>query len=149
MADIVSPEKRSQMMASIKGKNTKPEIAIRKALHRMGFRYKLHDKTLPGTPDLVFPKYKAVLFIHGCFWHGHNCNLFKLPSTRPDFWMDKITRNQYVDQKNISDLNYRNWRTATIWECSIRKNAKYDVSEVIKIFTQWLVSDKKIFEIRG
>ena len=149
MADIVSPEKRSQMMASIKGKNTKPEIAIRKALHRMGFRYKLHDKTLPGTPDLVFPKYKAVLFIHGCFWHGHNCNLFKLPSTRPDFWMDKITRNQYVDQKNISDLNCRNWRTATIWECSIRKNAKYDVSEVIKIFTQWLVSDKKIFEIRG
>lgn len=90
MADVVTPEKRSKMMSGIQGKNTKPELTIRKGLHALGFRYRLHGKTLPGKPDLVFPKYKAVIFIHGCFWHAHHCHLFKWPSTRVDFWQEKI-----------------------------------------------------------
>lgn len=105
MADIVSPEKRSQMMAGIKGKNTRPELLLRRALHDRGFRYRLHAKNLSGKPDLVFQKHKAVLLVHCCFWHGHDCHLFKWPSTRVDFGKQKIIRNQMIDKTAVEKLS--------------------------------------------
>ena len=95
MVDVVTPEKRSAMMSGIKGKNTKPEFIVRKALFKRGFRYTLHNKNLPGKPDLVFARYKAVVFVNGCFWHGHNCHLFKWPKSNPEFWKEKITNNHF------------------------------------------------------
>ena len=101
MVDVVSKEKRSKMMSGIRYKDTKPEIIIRKALHAKGFRYSLHNNKLPGKPDIVLPKYNAIIFIHGCFWHQHNCHLFKWPSTRPEFWQNKISGNKERDKQNI------------------------------------------------
>ena len=101
MADIVDKKTRSKMMAGIKGKNTKPEMLIRKALFAKGLRYRLHDKNLPGKPDLVFPKYKAVIFVQGCFWHGHDCHLFKWPTSNKEYWRNKINRNREVDKLKI------------------------------------------------
>jgi len=103
-------------MSGIKGKNTKPELIIRKALFKKGFRFKLHDKSLPGKPDLVLPQYDSVIFIHGCFWHRHDCHLFKWPSTRPEFWKTKINRNVEVDKRNYKVLKKEGWWILTIWE---------------------------------
>ena len=136
--DTVDKETRSRMMAGIRGKNTKPELLIRKALFRKGFRYKLHDKSLPGKPDLVFPKYNAVIFIHGCFWHGHDCHLFKWPSTRREFWKTKITRNQEVDARNYKALKKEGWRVLTIWECSIKGKNQIGVENVVDQAENWL-----------
>jgi len=135
------------MMSGIRGKNTKPELLIRKALFRKGFRYKLHDKNLPGKPDLVFPKYKAVIFIHGCFWHGHDCHLFKWPSTRREFWKTKITRNQEVGARNYKALKKEGWRVLTIWECSIKGKNQIGVENVVDQAENWLgygIRDKVI-----
>src|SRR5690606_16975078 len=101
-ADIVSPKTRSRMMSGIRGKNTRPELILRSALHRKGFRFRLHRKDLPGRPDMIFPQYRAVLFVHGCFWHGHNCHLFKWPSTREEFWREKIAGNIKRDKRQIT-----------------------------------------------
>jgi DNA mismatch endonuclease (patch repair protein) len=124
MADIVDTATRSRMMAGIRGKNTKPEMLVRRLLHQSGFRYRLHVKDLPGTPDIVLPRYNAVIFVNGCFWHGHNCRLFKWPQTRQEFWHDKITRNHENDQKSREALLTDGWRTGVIWECMIRDNVK-------------------------
>ena len=125
MVDIVDVSTRSRMMAGIKGRNTKPEILIRKLLHKKGFRFRLHVKNLPGKPDIVLPKYKAVIFVNGCFWHGHKgCRLFKLPATRTEFWQEKITRNQANDSKSINLLLENNWKVGVVWECSIRVASK-------------------------
>ena len=126
MVDVVRPEKRSEMMAGIKGRNTKPEIIIRKVFFKRGFRYRLHYKGLPGKPDLVFPKYKAVIFVNGCFWHGHNCHLFKWPKSNPDFWKEKITGNQTRDIKNKKLLSVQGWRVKTIWECALKGKSSDD-----------------------
>jgi DNA mismatch endonuclease (patch repair protein) len=111
-ADVVTPEVRSRMMAGIKGKDTKPELVIRSALHRAGFRFRLHYKNMPGRPDLVFPRYRAVVFVHGCFWHGHDCHLFRWPSTREEFWREKIGRNVARDSQQTSTLLDTGWRVA-------------------------------------
>ncbi|MDC4713936.1 DNA mismatch endonuclease Vsr, partial [Acinetobacter baumannii] len=119
MIDIVDTSTRSRIMASIKGRDTKPEILIRKLLHKRGFRFRLHVKELPGKPDVVLKKYKAVIFINGCFWHGHkDCHLFKLPATRTDFWEEKINKNQLNDTKTIKLLLDNDWRVCVVWECS-------------------------------
>ncbi|MCK0070861.1 very short patch repair endonuclease [Kordiimonas laminariae] len=123
--DVVTPEKRSQMMAGIKGKNTKPELIIRKELFRRGFRYRLHGKKLPGKPDIILPKYKTVVFVNGCFWHKHDCHLFKWPKTRTEFWREKILGNVARDKKNRDLLKADGWKVITIWECAI-KNKSYD-----------------------
>lgn len=149
MADIVSSEKRSQMMANIKGKNTKPEIIIRKALHRHGFRFRIHINGMPGKPDLVFPKYKAVIFVHGCFWHGHDCHLFKWPSSRTDFWKAKITRNQQVDVNCENALIEQGWRIGKIWECGIKGKKRLDLDELIKLCALWLKSEEPFLNIKG
>jgi DNA mismatch endonuclease (patch repair protein) len=148
MADIVSSEKRSQMMAGIKGKNTTPELVVRKALHKKGFRYRINVKNLPGKPDIVFSKYRAVLFVNGCFWHGHDCHLFKWPSSRADFWKNKITRNQEVDQIAIKKLLADRWRVGVIWECSLRGKRKRSFDYIVEETVKWLLSQNETFQIR-
>ena len=123
MADVVSAEKRSQMMAGIKGKNTRPEILVRRALHHRGFRFRLHKRDLPGRPDIVLPQYKAVIFVNGCFWHGHNCRYFKLPATNTDFWREKIGANQDRDALKAKQLINLGYRVLTVWECQTRAGA--------------------------
>jgi DNA mismatch endonuclease, patch repair protein len=120
MADVVSAEKRSQMMAAIKGKNTKPELLVRRALHRRGFRFRLHVRDLPGRPDIVLPRYKAAIFVNGCFWHGHTCKYFKLPATNTEFWREKISANQERDALKTKQLIGLGFRVLSIWECQTR-----------------------------
>jgi DNA mismatch endonuclease (patch repair protein) len=147
MTDIVDIETRSRMMSGIRAQNTKPELLIRKLLHSKGFRFRLHVKTLPGKPDLVLPKYHAVVFVHGCFWHGHGCRLFKWPSTRKDFWRKKIRNNVVTDQKSNVALLEKGWRIAVVWECAIRGRTK-NVDQVIDEISLWLLGEKKILEIK-
>lgn len=127
MGDVVSPEKRSQMMAGIRSKNTRPEIVVRKWLYANGYRFRLHRNDLPGTPDIVFPSRKLAIFVHGCFWHQHeNCSLVKIPSTRPDWWREKLARNVVRDSKAVSQLNELGWRVLVIWECETRASTFAD-----------------------
>jgi DNA mismatch endonuclease (patch repair protein) len=107
-------------MANVKSRNTKPEIVLRRALFSRGLRYRLHVKRLPGTPDLVFPKYRAVVFVHGCFWHGHDCRLFVVPATNREFWVQKIDGNRSRDEQAIRALRGMGWRVMTVWECAVR-----------------------------
>jgi DNA mismatch endonuclease (patch repair protein) len=120
--DTVDTKTRSKIMKSVPQKNTKPEMRLRKALHGMGFRYRLHDKKLPGSPDLVFPKYKAVIFVHGCFWHRHGCKQTTTPTTREYFWKTKFEANVERVEKNVSDLESAGWRVMTVWECELEKD---------------------------
>lgn len=147
MVDVVSPAKRSEMMSGIRGKDTKPEMIIRKALHKRGFRYRVHYSGLPGKPDLVFPSRKAVIFVHGCFWHGHDCSLFKWPSTNKEFWKRKITENKKRDRKALSSLPKHGWRTLVIWECSLKGRARPDFDQTMKKLIEWLDSQEKFLEI--
>lgn len=121
MGDVVDSVTRSQMMAGIKGKHTKPERKVRVYLHRNGFRYSLHRRDLPGTPDLVLRKYHAVVFVHGCFWHMHKgCKFATFPSTRPEFWRQKLEANGARDERQCRDLRRMGWRVAVVWECSLK-----------------------------
>ena len=113
-------EQRSKNMSAIKSKNTKPEIAVRKILHSMGYRFRLHRKDLPGSPDIVLPKYKIVIFVHGCFWHRHeNCKYASTPKTRKEFWENKFNKNIKRDKKNFKELKKLNWKVLVIWECEL------------------------------
>lgn len=149
MADIVPVEVRSRMMSGIRGKNTRPEMLIRKALHMAGFRYRLHDNRLPGKPDLVFPKHHAVIFVHGCFWHGHDCHLFRLPATRTDFWETKIAGNVQRDQRAINILRDDGWRVATVWECALKGKTRLSLDNIIRSLSLWLRSEQTSLEIAG
>ncbi len=121
MADVHSKEIRSYNMSRIKGKNTKPEMLVRKFLFSKGFRYRLHDKKLPGKPDIILPKYKTVIFVHGCFWHGHkDCKYFVVPKTRRDWWLNKINGNIANDQKKQQALSDLGWEVIQIWECELK-----------------------------
>ena len=122
MADVHSKEIRSYNMSRIRSKDTKPEMLVRKFLFSQGYRYKLHDKRLPGKPDIVLPKYKTVVFIHGCFWHGHDgCRYFVIPKTRTEFWVNKIDTNKLNDLKAQKLLIENGWRVLNIWECELKK----------------------------
>jgi len=147
--DVVSPEKRSEMMSGIRSKDTKPEIIIRKALYKLGFRYRLHSKNVAGRPDMVLKKYNAVIFIHGCFWHGHSCQLFKLPRTRTDFWKDKIGTNRARDAKVRHELRIKNWRIATVWECALKGKGKMQFDDLIGTLALWLQSVEPTITIQG
>ena len=125
MADITDSATRSRMMGAIKGKNTLPELSVRRALHARGFRYRLHDKSLPGKPDIILPMYKYVIFVHGCFWHGHaNCKYFVVPKTRTAFWLNKIENNQTRDNENYSNLTAEKWKIILIFECQLKKSTR-------------------------
>lgn len=123
MADVHSKETRSYNMSRIRSKDTKPEMLVRKFLHKNGFRYRLHVKDLPGKPDIVLPKYKTVIFIHGCFWHGHEgCVKAALPTTRTEWWQEKIGRNIEHDKKVEAALKAAHWNILTIWQCELKRN---------------------------
>lgn len=149
MGDIVSPEMRSRMMAGIRGKNTKPEVQIRSLLHRRGFRFRLHAKELPGHPDIVLPKWNAAIFVHGCFWHGHDCHLFRLPQTRHQWWKEKIERNRAVDIKTIELLRCSGWRVLSVFECALKGKQRLPVPELSQKIVGWILSTSAQREIRG
>jgi DNA mismatch endonuclease, patch repair protein len=120
MPDVLTPEQRQLNMSRVRGRDTKPEMLVRRGLHARGLRYRLHDRKLPGRPDLVFPKYRTALFVHGCFWHAHSCALSKLPATRQDFWKKKLEGNAARDRRAIDALRSDGWRVLVIWECALR-----------------------------
>lgn len=138
MSDIFSFQKRSDIMSKIGGKNTKPEILVRKFLFSKGFRYRINVKTLPGKPDIVLPKYKTVIFVNGCFWHGHNCKKGNLPSSNIDFWKGKISNNKLRDDKNSDLLIKLGWKVIIIWQCEISK-----IDNRIKILNKLLEDIKQ------
>lgn len=124
-------------MSGIRERNTKPEILVRSLLHREGFRFRLHVQDLPGCPDIVLPKYRAAIFVHGCFWHGHDCPLYRLPSTRPEFWRNKIERNRARDCQVRDALLAAGWRVAVVWECALR-GPRLHVGQVGQRLAVWL-----------
>ncbi len=135
MVDIFSPEKRSAIMRRIKSRDSKPELIVRKLTHSLGYRYRLHRKDLPGTPDLVFPKYKKVIFVHGCFWHGHNgCKRASLPATNVEFWKKKISGNIVRDTNNYEKLEGSGWKYLIIWQCEIKKSMLDSLANKISLF---------------
>lgn len=136
-------------MSGIRGKNTKPEILIRSLLHRRGFRFRLHDRKLPGKPDIVLPRYQAVILIHGCFWHGHDCHLFKWPSSNESFWKEKITRNKEVDARSRQELTLAGWRILTVWECALKGKHRRPLEEIADEILTWLGSSSLDVEIKG
>lgn len=137
------------MMSGIRGKNTKPEVILRRGLHARGFRFRLHGTGLPGKPDLIFSKHCAVLFAHGCFWHGHDCHLFKWPKSREGFWRQKIQLNKVRDVLAIEQLLTQGWRVGEVWECALKGRERLDPDTVIDACAQWLVSSVPNLEIRG
>lgn len=146
MADIVNKETRSRMMSGIRGKNTRPELLLRRALHSRGFRYRLHPKTVTGRPDLVLPKHRVAVFVHGCFWHRHeSCRFASTPATRPEFWAAKFAANIVRDQKVVATLSGEGWRIAIVWECGLKKQA--DVHHAVDQLTDWILDGGAFIEI--
>lgn len=149
MPDIVDAQTRSRMMAGIRAGNTKPELLIRKALHGLGYRYRLHAAGVPGRPDIVLSRRRAAIFVHGCFWHGHDCALFRMPGTRREFWETKIERNRARDAE-VRDLLYRaDWRQATVWECAFRGPSQIGLKETITRLASWIDGEDAALDIRG
>lgn len=136
MTDVHTKEVRSYNMSQIRGKNTKPEMLVRKYLFSKGLRYKLHDKNLPGKPDLIFPKFKTVILINGCYWHGHeNCKYFVPPKTNRDWWLKKINGNKIRDEKNKQELISKGWRVIVLWECELKSaNRERALETLLKNF---------------
>ncbi|MCH7778553.1 MAG: DNA mismatch endonuclease Vsr [Gemmatimonadetes bacterium] len=135
--DRFDKDTRSRIMARIGRKNTKPEILLRTALHKIGLRYRLHDNDLPGSPDIVFPRFNAVIFIHGCYWHSHGCYRSTVPKTRRDFWTAKFAENRNRDARNVGLLINQGWRVLTVWECAlVGKNAEpaEDIADAARVW---------------
>lgn len=136
------------MMSGIRSSNTRPELAIRSGLHRAGFRFRIHG-ALPGKPDIVLPRYNAAIFIHGCFWHGHNCHLFRMPSTRTEFWQAKIFGNRERDQKVERLLRLAGWRVLNVWECAVKGKTRLEFRSLISGISKWLKGKRMTGEIGG
>lgn len=149
MTDTVSVEKRSEVMSRVGSKDTKPELLIRQGLHALGFRYRLHVKDLPGKPDVVFPRYNSLIFINGCFWHGHCCNLYRFPKSNINYWKDKISRNIERDRSNIKSLADDGWRILIVWECATKGRTRLPIEKVLQNVSDWLLSEIRYFEIAG
>ena len=146
MADIVDQKTRSRMMSGIRGRETKPEVSLRRALHARGFRFRLHPKTIPGRPDLVLPKHRAVVFVDGCFWHRHEgCRYATTPSTRPEFWQAKFDANVARDASVRAQLLAEGWRVAAVWECALRKPDQ--VIATAERLAAWLRTGGSVLEI--
>jgi DNA mismatch endonuclease, patch repair protein len=143
----IDQEKRSRLMSRIGSKDTGIEFLVRKALFARGFRYRLHGKAMPGRPDLVFRKYRAVVFVNGCFWHGHDCSLFRLPKTRTEFWRSKIGATRARDARNRRILIGNDWRVLTIWECALRGRTAEEIRESIEEISTWLKSHRPVATI--
>ena len=155
MADIVDTGTRSRMMSGIKRSDTKPELALRGGIQQLGFRHRLgenyrcNDRLLPGKPDLVYPKYRAVIQVNGCFWHRHNCHLFHWPSSRVEFWRDKLIANAARDARNLKKLEEGGWRVLVVWECAIKGKTKRPISEVTKTAANWIQFGMESASIEG
>ncbi|MDD9885931.1 MAG: DNA mismatch endonuclease Vsr [Gammaproteobacteria bacterium] len=148
MTDVVDSGTRSRMMSGIRGKNTKPELLIRSQLHRKGYRFRTHVAGLPGKPDIVLKRHHAIILVHGCFWHGHNCPLFKWPATRAEFWKAKIRQNRRNDNKTMTALRDAGWRICIVWECSV-KGASRNIPAITGRIDRWLKGKRKFMEIGG
>lgn len=143
MIDIVSEEVRSRLMSGIKGRNTKPEILVRRALHAAGYRFRLHKRELPGSPDIVMPGRKIAIFVHGCFWHMHeHCRLSKIPSTRTEFWARKLTANVARDSAARKSLNTLGWRVLIVWECYVRGHT--DTQSMATDLSAWIEDERQV-----
>ncbi|MBY5797685.1 very short patch repair endonuclease [Rhizobium leguminosarum] len=138
MIDTRTPEQRRRIMQSVGQKNTGPEIAIRRALHRLGYRFRLHARTLPGRPDIVFPSRRKVILVHGCFWHGHDCSKGRLPKSRNEYWKPKIEANKARDERTVNELKVMGWESLVIWQCEV---ARLDVA--LATITRFLGPPKK------
>lgn len=149
MADKITSTQRSKMMSAVKGKNTKPEIVIRKILYSAGYRYRLHVKNVSGNPDIVIKKLKTAIFINGCFWHGHDCHLFTIPKTRSDFWKQKIDSNTKRDKGNLEKLLNDGWKIIIVWGCSMKGKMKIDNIRLSQLLLEALMGADKIVEIDG
>lgn len=147
--DVLSPAQRSFNMSRIGGRDTAPEILLRRALHARGWRYRVNVRSLPGRPDLVFAKAGAVVFVHGCFWHRHTCPMFKWPATRSVFWMAKINANAKRDAAALDALNQLGWRTLIVWECALKGPARLDADHVLKRVERFLRGRGALLEISG
>lgn len=144
MTDVVPSQVRSKMMASIRSRDTKPEMIVRRFLHGLGFRYRLSPRELPGKPDLILPRYRVAIFVHGCFWHGHHgCRFATTPATRTDFWMAKIRATKVRDDKAESTLRAMSWRIAVVWECAL----KLDRDRTLERVTSFIKSDLKAIDV--
>lgn len=147
--DLVTPEARSRMMASIRGKDTKLELMIRSALHPAGFRFQLHQASLLGKPDLLLPRYRAAILLHGCFWHSHDRHLFRWPTTCEAFWWGKIGRNIARDSQQMADLFKAGWQLAVIRKCDLQEETHLPFPDIVEALGLWLKSDEKALEIQG
>lgn len=147
MGDIVNQETRSRMMSRIRDRDTAPELLIRKGLFSRGYRFRLHCSKLPGKPDLVLKKYNAAIFVHGCFWHGHQCHLFKWPQTRPEFWKKKILGNMDRDRDRLENLAREGWRSLVIWECALKGKFRLVPAELLDRVESFLVGKAPFREI--
>ena len=137
-------------MRLYKSKNTKLEVEFRKLIFAKGFRYKLHDNTLPGKPDLVFPRFRAVIFIHGCFWHNHEgCKYASMPKSQPEYWQNKFRRNKENHRKSCLKLKNDGWRVLTVWECAIKHSKDFTIDELLDYIECWLISGAASCEISG
>jgi DNA mismatch endonuclease (patch repair protein) len=131
--DMFYPQKRSEIMSHIRSKNTKSEIMVRKYLHRLGFRFRLHGSKLPGKPDIVLPKYKCVVFVHGCFWHAHEgCKYYRDPKSNAEYWIPKIQRNVERDKQAVRELTSMGWKVEIVWECELKKDAERRLNELVR-----------------
>ncbi|MEX0959540.1 MAG: DNA mismatch endonuclease Vsr [Burkholderiales bacterium] len=149
MADIVDRATRSRMMSGIRSRDTRPERVIRSLLHRSGFRFRLHPTNIPGRPDIALPKYRAAIHIHGCFWHGHDCSLFRMPATRKQFWKDKIGRNRARDDQVIAATLEIGWRHLTVWECAFRGPDQLGLGKTGNRICKWIKSRNRQGTIRS
>ena len=131
VTDVLTPEQRRLVMSRIRGKDTKPEMILRRGLHGRGLRYRLHGTDIPGNPDMVFPRHRTVVFVHGCFWHGHGCSLFRWPKTRATFWRTKISRNMERDRSALAALKADEWRALVVWECALRGRHRRVMQDVL------------------
>lgn len=147
--DIHTPEQRSRNMSRIRGRDTRPEMLLRRGLHAAGLRFRLQAKDLPGRPDLVFPRYRAAILVHGCFWHGHDCPMFKAPATRAEFWAAKIAGNRERDAKAHEALRASGWRVLTVWECALRGPARFALPDVIAAARSFILSNAPELQLQG
>jgi DNA mismatch endonuclease (patch repair protein) len=149
VSDVHDQQTRGRNMAAVRSRDTKPEMMIRKALHASGLRFRLNVRDLPGKPDIVLPRHRAVVFVHGCFWHRHECDLFRWPESRPEFWRDKLNTNAARDMTSAEALGKAGWRQAVIWECALKGRKKRDFQDTMQRLIAWIRSDEQAITIRG
>lgn len=149
MADNLDKATRSRIMAAIRSTDTRPELVVRRGLHARGFRFRLHGKGLPGRPDLVLRRYRTVVFVHGCFWHGHDCRLFRMPRTRTEYWEAKIRRNRERDAETAASLGAAGWRCLTVWECGVQNLKGEDLAAVLDRIAGWILGSAETGEVTG